>query len=67
MVAAVASDEPQIAPKPAQAPTEAMATPPLRWPSQPNTTVIPAQPRIASTTWIGDGWNRRLWKPQGST
>jgi hypothetical protein len=29
MVAAVASDEPQIAPKPAQAPTDAMATPPL--------------------------------------
>ena len=36
MVAAVASDEPQIAPKPAHAPTEAMATPPLRWPSQPS-------------------------------
>jgi len=34
MVAAVASEEPQIEPKPAQAPTLAMATPPLRWPSQ---------------------------------
>ncbi|MNL58616.1 hypothetical protein D3C87_1822650 [compost metagenome] len=34
MVAAVASDEPQMAPKPAQAPTAAMATPPLRWPIQ---------------------------------
>jgi len=34
MVEAVASDEPQIAPKPAQAPTEAMAMPPFRWPSQ---------------------------------
>ena len=33
MVAAVASDDPQIAPKPAQAPTADMATPPLRWPS----------------------------------
>ena len=33
-MAAVASDEPQIAPKPAQAPTDAMATPPLRWPIQ---------------------------------
>jgi hypothetical protein len=36
MVAAVASDEPQIAPKPAQAPIAAIATPPLRWPSQPS-------------------------------
>jgi hypothetical protein len=34
MVDAVASEEPQIAPKPAQAPTEAMAMPPLRCPSQ---------------------------------
>jgi hypothetical protein len=33
MVAAVASEEPQIAPNPPQAPTAAMATPPLRWPS----------------------------------
>jgi hypothetical protein len=32
MVAAVASDEPQMAPKPAQAPTAAMATPPRQWP-----------------------------------
>ena len=32
MVAAVASEEPQIEPKPAHAPTAAMATPPLRWP-----------------------------------
>jgi len=36
MVAAVASDEPQIAPKPAQAPTAAMATPPRRWPRKPS-------------------------------
>ena len=35
-MAAVASDEPQIAPNPAQAPTEAMATPPLRCPSHPS-------------------------------
>ena len=32
MVAAVASDEPQMAPKPAQAPTADIATPPFRWP-----------------------------------
>ena len=32
MVAAVASDEPQIAPKPAQAPIAAIATPPRRCP-----------------------------------
>jgi hypothetical protein len=32
MVAAVASDEPQIEPKPAQAPMAAMPTPPRRWP-----------------------------------
>ena len=32
MVAAVAKDEPQIAPNPAQAPTAAIATPPLLWP-----------------------------------
>jgi hypothetical protein len=31
-VAAVASEEPQIAPKPAQAPTAAIATPPRQWP-----------------------------------
>ncbi len=30
MVAAVASDDPQIAPNPAQAPMAAMATPPRR-------------------------------------
>ena len=34
MVAAVARDEPQIAPKPAQAPTPAMAMPPRKWPIQ---------------------------------
>ncbi|MCY1374613.1 hypothetical protein D9M69_619640 [compost metagenome] len=34
MVAGVASEEPQMAPKPAQAPTAAMATPPLRCPIQ---------------------------------
>ena len=34
MVAAVASDDPHIAPKPAQAPMAAIATPPLRCPSQ---------------------------------
>ena len=33
MVAAVAKDDPQMAPKPAQAPMAAIATPPLRWPS----------------------------------
>ena len=33
MVAAVASDEPQIVPKAAQAPTAAIAMPPLWWPS----------------------------------
>ena len=32
IVAAVASELPQIAPKPAQAPTAAMATPPRQWP-----------------------------------
>ncbi len=32
MVAAVASDEPQIAPKPAQALTAAIAMPPRQWP-----------------------------------
>ncbi len=32
MVAAVASDEPQIAENPPQATTVAMASPPLRWP-----------------------------------
>ena len=32
MVAAVASEEPQIAPKPAQAPIAAMAMPPRQWP-----------------------------------
>ncbi len=31
MVAAVASDEPQIAPNAAHAPTDAMATPPRQW------------------------------------
>jgi len=36
MVAAVARELPQIAPNPAQDPTAAMATPPLRWPSQPS-------------------------------
>jgi hypothetical protein len=34
MVAAVASEEPQIAPNPAQAPIAAIAVPPRRWPSQ---------------------------------
>ena len=34
MVAAVASDEPQIEPKPAHAPMAAMAIPPLRWPKK---------------------------------
>ncbi len=33
MVAAVASEEPQMAPNPALAPTAAIATPPLRCPS----------------------------------
>ncbi len=32
IVAAVASELPQMAPKPAQAPTAAMATPPRQWP-----------------------------------
>ncbi|MNC94613.1 hypothetical protein D3C83_115080 [compost metagenome] len=32
MVAAVASELPQTAPKPAQAPTVAMAMPPRKWP-----------------------------------
>ncbi len=32
MVAAVAIEEPQMAPKPAQAHTVAMASPPRRWP-----------------------------------
>jgi len=36
IVAAVAREEPQIAPKPAQAPMAAMAVPPLWWPSQPS-------------------------------
>ena len=34
MVAAVASDEPQIEPNPAQAPIAAIAMPPLRWPKK---------------------------------
>ena len=34
MVAAVASDEPQIAPNPAHPPIAAMATPPLRCPKK---------------------------------
>ena len=33
MVAAVASEDPQIVPKAAQAPTAAIAMPPLWWPS----------------------------------
>jgi hypothetical protein len=32
MVAVVATEEPQIAPNPAQPPIVAMASPPLRWP-----------------------------------
>jgi hypothetical protein len=51
MVAAVASEEPQIAPKPAQAPTAAMATPPLRWPSQVSAALNSAcdmPPRVAN-------------------
>ena len=34
MVAAVANEDPQMEPKPAQAPTDAMAIPPLRCPNQ---------------------------------
>src|SRR6056297_4186250 len=45
IVAAVASDDPQIAPKPAHAPTAAMATPPLRWPSQDSAALNKADDR----------------------
>ncbi|MNC12938.1 hypothetical protein D3C75_606670 [compost metagenome] len=34
MVAAVASEEPQIAPKPAQAPIADMPRPPFQWPTK---------------------------------
>ena len=43
MVAAVARDDPQIAPNPAQAPIEAMATPPLRWPRNPSAALNSAE------------------------
>ena len=50
IVAAVANDDPQIAPKPAQAPTDAIATPPLRCPSHPSAALNKAwlmPPRVA--------------------
>jgi hypothetical protein len=51
MVAAVASEEPQIAPKPAQAPTAAIATPPFLWPIQVSAALNSAwdmPPRVAN-------------------
>ena len=49
IVAAVASDDPQIAPNPAQAPIAAIATPPFLWPRQApvnlkSASLIPALP-----------------------
>ena len=49
IVAAVANEDPQIAPNPAQAPIAAMATPPLRCPKQApvnlnNASLMPALP-----------------------
>ena len=51
MVAAVASDDPQIEPKPAQAPIAAIATPPLRCPTKASAALKSARdmpPRLAN-------------------
>ncbi len=51
MVAAVASEEPQIAPKPAQAPTAAIASPPRQWPIR----VAPARNRaLDRPPWVAN-------------